>query len=101
MVRTMTSNDLKGDSSVTNAFDRRRQDREAVGGAAQVRLAASVLAGRLCDSSSGGLFLELAEDLTFEVEFQADGERTLRRARLIRSQRMAGGKSGWAVEFLD
>ena len=53
------------------------------------------------DRSVGGLFLEMKGDLVFEVEFQEGGRAAKRRVRLLRSQRLPGGRMGWAVEFLD
>ena len=81
--------------------DRRRADRLPTASPARVRSRASELVGTVRDTSSGGLFLEIDGDLVFEVEYLEEGRTVQRRARLLRSQRLPGGRSGWAVEFLD
>jgi len=86
----------------TTDVDRRRAERSPAAGTVRARTSASELRGTLRDRSLGGLFLELEVDLVLEVELPGDeGDAVWRRVRLLRSQRLPGGRSGLAVEFLD
>jgi hypothetical protein len=85
----------------TADVDRRRADRLPTSSPVRARTCTADLVGTVRDRSSGGLFLEIEGDLVFEVEFQQDERAVQRRVRLLRSQRLPGGRMGWAVEFLD
>lgn len=93
---------VQGSQSSASELDRRRGDRRDAAGHAAVHPDSIAIRGRLRDVSPGGLFVELERDLVVEVEFDEGGERPVRRAaRLVRCQRMPGGRSGFALEFLE
>lgn len=88
-------------SGASTDVDRRSTDRLPTASPARVRSPFVELVGTVRDCSRGGLFLEIDGDLVFEVEYEEEGQIVQRSARLLRSQRLPGGHSGWAVEFLE
>lgn len=85
----------------TADVDRRRADRLPISSPARARCHSAELGGTVRDRSTGGLFLEIEGDLVFDVEFQEGEQAVRRRVRLLRSQRLPGGRMGWAVEYMD
>lgn len=88
-------------SATAGECDRRRVDRRGAEGTVRALVGALELHGRLRDVSSSGLFLDLEGELVFDVEYEHGGQAHRRVARLIRSQRLSGTRSGWAIEFLE
>ena len=85
----------------TGEVDRRRGDRREVSLRVRLKPDSPVLEGCVRDLSVTGLYVELERDLLLDLELVEGGVPVQRRVRLVRSQRMPGGRSGWALEFVD
>lgn len=88
-------------TTAETAPERRQASRIPGRTAARIHSLAGVQPGTVRDLSISGLFVELAGDLLLEVELDEDGRTVRRPARLVRSQRLPGGRTGCALEFLD
>ncbi|MFO1012057.1 MAG: PilZ domain-containing protein [Planctomycetota bacterium] len=79
--------------------ERRRHPRYSSAAAVSMRLESSVFEGVAENVSTGGVLFFSRGDVPVTLVIEEHGERVERRGRLVRSQRMRGGRVGWAVEF--
>ncbi|MBI5362297.1 MAG: PilZ domain-containing protein [Planctomycetes bacterium] len=79
--------------------DRRRHPRIPSTARVAMRLDSDELAGVAENLSAGGVLFFSPGELRMTLVIDEGGKRVERVGRLVRAQRMRGGKVGWAVEF--
>jgi hypothetical protein len=77
--------------------ERRRDDRQRLGGTVTVRLPAQAVVGPGENISSDGVFF--VTEAALEVEVTLPGEVEARRGELVRLTQIGGGRVGVAIRF--
>jgi hypothetical protein len=85
--------------SLQEASDRRRHRRRNPQGKVRLTVEPTAIAGDIDNLSRSGILLYADGDLQVTVEIEEDGQKTTRKGRIVRAQRIRGNTFGWAIEF--
>jgi hypothetical protein len=85
--------------AAATAGERRAANRRAERGTVRLTVQTKAIDGEAENVSPTGILFLSDADVRVSVEVEDDGVAVRRSGRLVRVQRLRGGRSGWAVEF--
>lgn len=85
--------------SLQEASDRRRHRRRHPQGKVRLTVEPTTITGDVDNLSRSGILFYADGSLQVTLEIEEDGQKTTRKGRIVRAQRIRGTTFGWAIEF--